>query len=195
MDKLILIGILALIGAMIGWFTNIIAVKLIFRPLYPVNLLGFKIQGLIPKRREEMASKIAVVVEEELISIEDIVEKATSKEDMKLIMEKIEEKIVAVIKEKVPAMFFPMVKGYIDEFVNESGEETLKNLINETTHKVAQRVSIKEIVEEKINSYDIEKIEEIIIDIAKTELKHIEVLGGVIGFFIGIVQGAIVIML
>lgn len=43
------------IGAMIGWITNYIAIKMLFRPYKEMNFLFFKIQGLIPKRRSEIA--------------------------------------------------------------------------------------------------------------------------------------------
>ncbi len=46
-------------------------------------------------------------------------------------------------------------------------------------------------VEDKINELDLYELEEIIIRIAKKELKHIEFLGLVLGFLIGIVQGLV----
>lgn len=45
------LAVLAIIGAFIGWMTNVFAIKLLFRPLQPVNILGIKLQGLIPKRK------------------------------------------------------------------------------------------------------------------------------------------------
>jgi len=45
--------ILAIIGGIIGWITNLLAIKMLFRPFHPINipLINLKIQGLIPKRR------------------------------------------------------------------------------------------------------------------------------------------------
>ena len=37
-----------LIGAAIGWFTNFVAIKLLFRPHEPVSIFGFSIQGDYP---------------------------------------------------------------------------------------------------------------------------------------------------
>ena len=47
--------ILPLTGAIIGWLTNYLAIKFLFLPRKPI--LG--IQGLIPKRKEKLAEKIA----------------------------------------------------------------------------------------------------------------------------------------
>ena len=63
------------VGILIGWFTNYLAIKLLFRPYKEMNFIFFKIQGLIPKRKNEIIENIAEVVEQELISMTDIVEK------------------------------------------------------------------------------------------------------------------------
>lgn len=47
--------LLPIIGAIIGAFTNYLAIKMLFHPRKPI--LG--IQGLLPKRRKILASKIA----------------------------------------------------------------------------------------------------------------------------------------
>ena len=48
------------IGAFIGWITNVLAIRLIFWPYEPVKipLTGWEIYGVIPKRRRELAATI-----------------------------------------------------------------------------------------------------------------------------------------
>ena len=50
-------------------------------------------------------------------------------------------------------------------------------------------------VENKINEFDLLKLESIIISISRRELKQIEYLGGLLGFIIGILQGIIILLL
>lgn len=191
---------LAVIGAMIGWITNIIAIKLIFRPLKPViiPIINVKIQGLIPKRRQEIAKSIGQVVEDELVSINEIIDKVIEKENLSNIIFIIKRKINEVIDEKLPSIipsaFKNMIFGYVNEMVDSEGERILKDLIEKMVHKATNEVRLSEMVEEKINSFELEKIESIIISIAKRELKHIEILGGILGFLIGIIQGVLVIL-
>jgi len=52
MDTIMKIALLAVVGALIGYTTNVVAIKLLFRPLLPVNILGFKYKELFLK--EEM---------------------------------------------------------------------------------------------------------------------------------------------
>ena len=52
-----------LIGAIIGWCTNYLAVKMIFRPYKPISFLGLKIHGLIPRRQSDLARSIGETIE------------------------------------------------------------------------------------------------------------------------------------
>ena len=44
--------IMIFISATIGWITNWVAIKMLFRPHKEINFGLFKIQGLIPKRKK-----------------------------------------------------------------------------------------------------------------------------------------------
>ena len=199
MDNIIKILILASIGALIGWVTNVLAIKLIFRPLKPISFLGIKIQGLIPKRRDEIAKSIGEVVENELISMTDIINTIATDENIESVKEVLKVKIKDVIIQKVPSFilgpFKDKVDSYVDNMIDNEGDEMIEELIDRVSDKALNNISLSKIVEEKINSFELEKIEEIIISIAKRELKHIEILGGVLGFLIGVVQGLIVTLM
>jgi len=191
--------ILALIGALIGWMTNVIAIKLMFRPIEPIGLKGTRwvIQGLIPKRKEEIAKTIGDVIRDELISMETIVDKVIEDMDKKQIVDMIKGKVISVASEKMPSLIPSMFKGLIlqnvEAIIDENGEAMVIELGEKLSHRAIEAIDISQMVEDQINGYDFEKIEEIVLKIAKTELKHIEILGGVIGFFIGILQGVIVL--
>lgn len=198
MDRLLL---LAVVGALIGWSTNVVAIKLMFRPLEPIKipLIRFSIQGLIPKRKTEIAKSIGDVISEELLSIEQIMDKFLLDMDKKQIIEQIKEKVNQIANEKMPAVIPSMFKGLIiqniDKMIDESGDDLVVEMGEKLTHKAIESIDISKMVEDKINGYNFEKIEEMTLRIAKKELKHIEWLGGVIGFFIGLIQGVIILYL
>ncbi len=193
--------ILSIIGALIGWLTNIIAIKLIFRPLSPIRfpVLNIEIQGLIPKRRSEIAKSIGKVIELELLSIKDIINKIIENEDFSEIKFIISKRISEIIDQKLPPIIPSSIKNsifkYISDIVYTEGDRVIRDLAEKMVDRATAKVSLSEIVEEKINNFELDKIEEIIITIAKKELKHIEVLGGVLGFLIGIIQGIIVLII
>lgn len=191
---------LAIIGSLIGWITNKIAIKLLFRPLEPfkIPIFNINIQGLIPKRKSEIAKVIGDTVEKELLSFDEIIEKTIEKQDFETIKSVIKIKLKSKVAEKlpilIPDMFKNMILSYIDEFVEEKGEDILLELSENVLNNAKEKVSISRLVEDKLNAYDMVKIENIVISIAKKELKHIEILGGILGFIIGLFQGAILLL-
>lgn len=62
--------VIPLIGAFIGWITNVLAIRLLFRPHRPFQFLFWTFQGLIPKRRAEIAANVARVVDKDLLPSE-----------------------------------------------------------------------------------------------------------------------------
>ena len=72
-----------LVGASIGYLTNWLAIKMLFRPLREKKILGHRVPftpGLIPKERERMAKSIGEAVGMHLLTPEKIAEVVSSEE-------------------------------------------------------------------------------------------------------------------
>lgn len=200
MNSLVIVFLLAVVGGVIGWVTNILAIKLMFRPINPIKipLINLEIVGLIPKRKNEIAQNIGEVVAKELLSIDDIIKNAITEEDKVIFSQLVKNKIRNLVAGKmdfVPAPFRMMVQGPIDNIIEEEVDGALKEMESEAVSHIKDKVDIKEMVEEKINELDLQELERIIINVAKKELKHIEVLGFILGAAIGIVQGLVVMVI
>ncbi len=99
------------VGAFIGYITNYLAVKMLFRPFEEKRFFGFKIPftpGLIPKRRKEIAFSIAKIIEEHLMTPEklhSLFEETGYRERLKKrienVFDEILEQIVFSIKENI----------------------------------------------------------------------------------------------
>jgi hypothetical protein len=64
-----------LLGAVIGYVTNDIAIRMLFRPLTEKRLFGVRLPftpGIIPKQRYELAESIALMVSNELITADAV---------------------------------------------------------------------------------------------------------------------------
>lgn len=64
-----------LVGAIIGYITNSIAIKMLFRPLNPIYLFGKRLPftpGMIPKEKARIAKTIGQVVGTELLDSESL---------------------------------------------------------------------------------------------------------------------------
>ena len=200
MNNIIRILILAVIGGLIGYITNVIAIKLIFRPINPIKIpiLNIEIIGMIPKRKTEIATNIAKVVEEQFISIDEITDNIITEQDKQHIIDYIKVRVKLILSEKmtlIPSTIRNLVQNYVSEIIEDEIREGIDELSEEMIIKTKNRINIKEIIEDKINELDLYELETIILQIVKNELKHIEILGLILGFFIGIVQGIITIFI
>ncbi len=125
---LLKIFILSIIGASIGYVTNVIAIKLLFRPVDPINIIGFEIQGVIPKRQKELSKSIGETVENELLSLEEIIESFVTEDKVEKLLDKIKLKIQRAVEVKIAE--YPLILGlkrpiikYINNMMDEEGSE------------------------------------------------------------------------
>ena len=200
MDRIIEFLLMVGVGALIGWFTNYLAIRLLFRPYNEINLVIFKLQGLIPKRRHEIAVNIAEVIETELISIREIGDKLDTSsfeyDDLDDFLDRlVKEKIKAELLEKNPFLKMFMNDGilnkmrdYIKKLILDNKEELFQLLLK----SIEKNVDLKGHIIEKMDNFSLREIEDIIIKISKKELKHIEILGGILGGIIAVFQYLII---
>lgn len=195
-----MILLMALTGAFIGWGTNLVAVKLLFKPIKPfkIPLTPIVFQGLIPKRHADIAASVAKTIEEELLDLESIFNQLIETMDKQAILDMLEEKLNVIIKANLPSLlqsFSGTIQKVVHEMMVKQGDQLLTEVTEALMHRAINDIKISKMVEEKILAMDILKLEDMIIKLAKTELKQIEVLGGVLGLLIGIVQGVIAMMM
>lgn len=186
------------IGAFIGWITNLIAVKAIFKPYEPIQLFGlpWTIQGVVPKRRAELARSIGEVVEKELLKVEDIINQMKSPDVLDKIAHSANESIRSMVVDKIPIWVPTTIRTVILEMMGDMLDKQMPQVINKIVDQagdsVVDKIKLTKLVEDRMNAYDIKHLEKIILTVASKELKHIEILGGVLGFIIGLLQVAIV---
>lgn len=194
--------LLIVIGSLIGWITNYIAIKMLFKPYEEINLIFFKIQGLIPKRRHEIGESIAETIQKEFISMNDIVEKlenANIEPEMEKVIDRIlEEKLAVEISAK-----FPMLAMFLNESTMNKIKDSIKGAIMENKDQIIEllfdtlekNVNFKEIIIEKVDAFSLEELERITFALAKKELRHIEMIGAILGGLIGIAQFLITVFI
>jgi len=184
-----------ILSAFIGWITNYIAVKMIFRPRLPRVVFGIKLWGLIPKRKTDLALKIGETVENELISHDDIHMAINSVDFQQELMASVMEPIDNFINKKLKdnpllAMFASenIITQLKDTIKNELQKDILPGFLEKMFVHMEEKINFKEIVRKKVEDFDFERFEQIIYAIASKELRAIELLGAVLGFIIGLLQ-------
>ena len=194
--------VMILISGAIGWITNWVAIKMLFRPHKEINLGLFKIQGLIPKRKSEIGSGIANIIQNELISVKDVIANIDREEFSKRLNSLIDEVLDKNLKKKVKEKFPSLQMFFTDKIAKDVGN-TIKDIIMGNQEKIfeifsnyaEENIDFEVIISDKISNFSLDKLEEIITFLAKKELKHIEVIGAILGMLIGAVQYLITLII
>lgn len=127
-----------IIGGVIGYITNGIAIKMLFRPLKPVYVFGKQLPftpGLIPKEKTRIAKSIGNVISRELLN-EEVLEAVLLKEEI-----------------------YKGIEKKIDDFVkyNMHNQETFESLANRLVTK-ERTIYFKAAAEEMITNAIYEEV-------------------------------------
>lgn len=186
---------LPFIAGSIGWFTNFLAVKMLFHPREAVHVLGFKIQGVFPKRQTFVAEKIGHLVANDLLASVEIFKHIGSEKNLNKIKLSLEDKLsnyfesTFVQKYPMAARLLPKkAKLRIQEEILEEVEKLVPVLIQSQVQHLESNLDIEDIITRKVNSLSGERLEKIIWDILAEEFKFIEWVGAFLGFTIGLIQ-------
>ena len=194
--------VMVLISGAIGWITNWVAIKMLFRPHKEINFGLFKIQGLIPKRKAEIGTGIASIIQNELISVKDVISNIDREEFSKRLNKLIDDVLDKNLKKKVKEKF-PLLQMFFTDKVAKDVGNTIKEIVMENQEKIfeifsnyaEENIDFEVIISDKISNFSLDKLEEIITLLAKKELKHIEVIGAILGMLIGAVQYLITLII
>jgi uncharacterized membrane protein YheB (UPF0754 family) len=193
--------IFPLVGALVGWFTNWLAILMLFRPREPVRVFRWTLHGVIPCRHAQLAERIADTVENSLLTQDDL-EKAMSgvnwhDEVDHLIRKVLHDRGPGGIIEKIPGIsqaWKNVVLPSLQEVLSREVVRFIDGHSKRFAGKLRESVDISEIVRAKVLEFETEAMESLIMAVARREFGHIQVVGGIAGAIIGIVQGLVVLL-
>ena len=179
-----------LVGAAIGWFTNFLAIKMLFHPREPIRLPGIRLQGLLPRRRLDLADRIGETVAAEILSareISSLLGKIHWREEVQGIVHSV------ITRDIIPRrmQFLPGVSVILDQIQVRLTDRILEALAEHMDGIVTRfhdELDLKKMVVDKMSGLDLDEIETLVFRLAGNELRHIELVGAVLGFTVGLVQ-------
>jgi uncharacterized membrane protein YheB (UPF0754 family) len=165
------------VGAFVGFVTNYFAIKLLFWPRRRV--LG--VQGLLPKRKSEIARRAGEVVNGYLVNSEAIRQKidrskldgaidrfldrgATRLLDLPLVKTIVKKIILSHLLDKDGYFNRTVIESFIDEKM------------------------VSGIVEQKVNEFELSELEDLAYSASGPELRFIVLSGGILGFLVGLAE-------
>jgi len=187
--------LIPLISAFIGWFTNWIAIKMLFHPRQPRTILGITLQGIFPKRQQQFAEKLGKLVSDELLSYSDIASKITDPANLQSVMPLVDTHIDDFLRKQLPEQM-PIISMFIgDSTIRELKsvflvklQELFPEIMKSYMHTLQDQLNLEAIVTEKVAGFSSDKMEQILMSIMQKEFRFVEIIGGVLGFAIGLLQ-------
>ncbi len=187
--------LIPLISAFIGWFTNWIAIKMLFHPREPKKILGVTFHGIFPKRQKTLATNLGKLISDEFLSFNEIEQKISNPENLKQILPMVDAHIDNFLRRKLPDEM-PVISMFIgDKTINKMKsvfmveiEELFPKIMKQYAGNLKKELDLEEIVYTKVSAFSSDKLEDILYQIMSKEFRFVEILGGVIGFLIGLLQ-------
>lgn len=201
MQTTVLFILTPFLTAAIGWFTNWVAIQMLFRPRQPKRILFWQWQGLIPRRQKQLAAEAAEIIEREILQ-QHMIQEEIRKIELSPYLEETGHRLVwERIGPQLRAI--PLLGGFINDktlakfeviAVAEMKKEA-PQLIERVAGQFEASVNLKQIIEDNIAAFDLERLEAIVNEVARREFRTIERLGAVLGFIIGCIQVALFVAL
>jgi len=177
-----------LIGALIGYLTNWVAIWMLFHPYREYRVLGQRLPftpGLIPRKRQQIVESIAETVERELLTSRDVFavfRNHNLEEHVRRAFDNVAQN--TLVARFLPGEVLQRLKGIILGDVMARLNDHIERLID----RLGDRVDVKALILKRLEDVDFHDVERIIMSVAATQLRYITYFGGVLGFLIGCAQ-------
>jgi uncharacterized membrane protein YheB (UPF0754 family) len=183
---------LPVVGMLIGYATNWLAIRMLFRPRR--RILGY--QGLLPRRQADIAHDLGHVIGDELVRAEHLLQPLQEIDLRRHLAPTIERALAAKIDQLkalplIGALITPERIGSIREAILDAvmahEDEIKEGLLKAAT----EHLDIAAAAERELARFDLDRLERTVKRICATELRAIEIWGGILGLAIGLVQAAL----
>ena len=187
---------LPLVGGAIGWLTNLLAIRMLFHPRR--KICGM--QGLLPRRQQELAASVGEVVGNELVPTDELLKGLDGLDLTPHLGELLDQAIASKLEDlkRIPlvgSLVTPeRIAGIRDSVLRQLADKQ-PVLIARFKAVLKERIDIGKIAKEKLAAFDLDRLERIVNQVAHREFRAIEWWGLILGLLIGVVQAAVLALI
>lgn len=188
-------------SALIGWFTNWVALKMLFYPRHPRKMAGITFQGIFPKHQSDVAQKIGTMIASELLTSGDVIAHLKSQEQLQTIKtvaeRRVDDYLNTTFRLKHPllaTLLSDKRRQELKDEVMETIEFFTPEIIDHITMKLEKDFDVAQIISDRIAALNPAELEKMLLRILGKEFAFVEYIGGFIGFLIGLLQVGIAVV-
>jgi uncharacterized membrane protein YheB (UPF0754 family) len=189
--QLVYVAVMGLIGGLIGYVTNVVAVEMLFRPERPRCLYNGRlcVQGLVPARKDEIAERLAVIAARYALSgraRERFTEALSGR-----VKEAVRDTIMRQLRRMAPPGL--PVSAMLSVVADATAEAVTPRLIS-LFDEASSKIDVAGIVREEFRMMPAGEIERAFKQLAGRELRFIQLAGLVLGLIVGVAEGVFMLV-
>jgi len=188
--------LIPVISALVGWITNVVAVKMMF---YPVEFIGIKPylgwQGVVPANAMRLAKTANELIVGNLITLRELFDTTFSPEalaeKLKPATKQISDQIIAEVAETRAKAMWDNAGEFMQNKIREQVETEVQTAITAITNEMADNIDdILSLEDTVLQAVDRSKqlMGEMFYAVGKQEFKWVERSGLYFGFLFGVIQ-------
>ncbi len=181
-------------SALVGWLTNVVAIKMTFYPIHFIGIKPFGWQGIIPSKAAKMSSISVDLWTSKLINVKELFAKINPKKVAKEMLpefDRISKEIMdEIMHEQAPEIWSRVpesVKKLAYTRISKDLPEIVTEMMTDIKDNIDEMFDIKDMVIKRLTK-DKGLLNDMFLQVGDEEFKFIERSGFTFGFLFGIVQ-------
>lgn len=189
-----------IMGVIVGYITNWLALQMIFRPLEEKDFFFFKYQGLFLRRQNDVSREWANVVAMKVLNSENMMRLVFQGKAgdllVKLVMDSANKGVEKMMQTKVPIA--PIILGTertqrIKSLISDKIVAMLPMIADRVEDYITQTLKIEETIYSRLIQLPKAKFEELLHSVFKEDEMTLIMLGAFLGGMVGLAQATLVI--
>ncbi len=187
--------ILPVAGLIVGYATNWIALNVIFRPLNPIKIWKYQLQGMFLKRQPEVAQSFCHIITHEILTIGNIInailngpEAERAKSMVKKHIKPIVDDTAGVSKPLTQIAFGPKGFAALKHQVGEKAIEISAGAFRDPVFNNDRAVAVENIMRERMEALSSEEFQDLLRPCFQEDEIKLIMVGAGLGFAAGLAQ-------
>jgi len=190
------VWVMPLFGGFTGWFTDWLALKMIFNPKMPTRYLGlFEWQGLFLKRRMEVSKEYGRLIAAEIVTPKNIIDAVLRGPLSDRLFGMVQKQVQRVVDEQAgvakPLVVFAVGSSKYQEMKKMVSQEIMKRLPDTMKHVekyAGEAMDLENLLATKMQTLTVEEFENLLHPAFEQDEWILIAVGAVLGFLVGELQ-------
>ena len=194
--------VLPIFGLFIGYSTDWLALRMLFRPLLPKRILGITFQGVFIKRQPEVTEDYSRIIAEEMITPRNILVSLFDGPYSDVLFQMVQSHVTAVVDEQSgrvkPLVLLAVGSGRYENLKKRMAQELMDEVPRTLDGAVAyteRAMNVRQMVKDKIAVMTPAQFEGLLRPAFQADEWIIVTVGAALGFLVGLTQDTLLVPL